>query len=394
MIFQWRAAKATHTHTYTNRMLRRVQMPAYSAMAAAPAKTIFDLRKNPWSDETERWECLRKQIKVCVKKHKEMNRNTNVAPQYENEACINRRFTFHHSIEQFDFNFILLAKNATKNIWISGHFRTNDRTVVALAENVLNVALLSCQQTIQCKFSFICILLLFRAPSAEYMRIRVWRASAESTSQAMKYTLAICQIYIPQERFVSLKCAVRPANAVCASKSINNASFSVRQPITSTVCASPTSTIHWRLALAHSQKYVFLHCDVSDARTRAHTQVAEHTQTATKVYFTFWNDSIHLFNSFYAFSGKLCPDKTNLRHSFLLRRFGHSTHHSFCSTDQNEFQIAHDLCRRVCGSASASRNTTWNNTMPLLSFDWCSAAAAEAIRMLAERLLSIQQQFR
>lgn len=56
MIFQWRAAKATHTHThtYTNRMLRRVQMPAYSAMAAAPAKTIFDLRKNPWSDETER----------------------------------------------------------------------------------------------------------------------------------------------------------------------------------------------------------------------------------------------------------------------------------------------------------------------------------------------------
>lgn len=49
-----------------------------------------------------------------------MNRNTNVAPQYENEACINRRFTFHHSIEQFDFNFYYSQKMLAKTYEFRG----------------------------------------------------------------------------------------------------------------------------------------------------------------------------------------------------------------------------------------------------------------------------------
>lgn len=127
--------------------------------------------------------------------------------------------------------------------------------------------------------------------------------------------------------------------------------------------------------LAHPQEFVFLHCDVSDRRSPTPTLVHIPKWLSThklqpKCISPFETTQFTCSIHFMHFREKFVPTKRVFATHFSFDDSGtaHTTH---SVPHQNEFQIAHDLCRRVCGSASASRNTTWNNTMPLLSFDWC-----------------------
>lgn len=139
-----------------------------------------------------------------------------------------------------------------------------------------------------------------------------------------------------------------------------------------TVCASSTNGIHQGLARASSETWM---SPYTAARVpgRAHTQ--------PKCISPFRNDSIHLFNSFYAFSENFVLTKRirTERASYSMANFTFTLtiqHRRIASLHQLHTNMDIQIVLRrewvVCG-ASASWNTTWNNTIchRALSFD-CS----------------------
>lgn len=142
---------------------------------------------------------------------------------------------------------------------------------------------------------------------------------------------------------------VRPANAVCTPKSINNVWLSYATVV------PPTDGIHQRLALASRHRLRLTHC-------RSAISPFVTTQFILCIF------------------AKVCPDKTAaIRCEFYFHYFDNSALHIAHS---HQLPHKHRYANRHTSSSSdpaprvdlkcLTRNTTWNNTIAtLLSFE-CS----------------------